>query len=285
MALEIILPLGRKGDVKDLVFTILTKEHPLKLIELTNYVNKRYGKSVTFQAVRKAVMQLVDSGVLIKQDNEFLISKEWVKEAKRTVDQLYSDIYEERAKAEKFESIEGQVSVFTFESLNKLMKFWEDLVDNWFEHFKKGNPNINCWQGAHGWEGLLHSDYEKRLMSQLKKKGIISYAIGTVSTPLDRNVQRFYNSVGVKFSINPSLSSFDKSYYVGTYGDLIVQTTLPDKLVKELDNFFKKNKTIEDLNLKELSDIVNRKIQVKLTVIKNLEMAKQINKSIIDQMN
>ena len=48
-----------------------------------------------------------------------------------------------------------------------------------------------------------------------------------------------------------------------------------------MDNFFKNNKSIDKLNLKDLSDIVNKKIEIKLTVIKNLDMAKQINKSII----
>jgi hypothetical protein len=49
MSLNISLPLGNKGGVKDLVFTILTREYPLKLIELTNLIRKRYGKAVTFQ--------------------------------------------------------------------------------------------------------------------------------------------------------------------------------------------------------------------------------------------
>ncbi len=64
---------------------------------------------------------------------------------------------------------------------------------------------------------------------------------------------------------------------------MIVQTTYPIEHVKALDAFFKNNKTLEDLDISELSKIVNKKISMKLTVIKNLEMAKQINKSIMDQ--
>ena len=81
-----------------------------------------------------------------------------------------------------------------------------------------------------------------------------------------------------------SSSSFDRAYYVGTYGDLVVQTRYSDKIVNLLDQFFKKSKTLKDLDLIKLSEIVNKKIPVKLTVIKNLEMAKQINKSIISQI-
>ena len=64
---------------------------------------------------------------------------------------------------------------------------------------------------------------------------------------------------------------------------MIIQTQYPAKLVNALDSFFKKNKTIKTLDLGELSNIVNMKLEIKLTLIKNLAMAKQINKSILSQ--
>jgi hypothetical protein len=54
--------------------------------------------------------------------------------------------------------------------------------------------------------------------------------------------------------------------------------------VKALDVFFKKYQRIEDANLSELSTIVNKKTPIKLTVIHNINMAEQINRTIIDQM-
>ena len=119
MSLEISLPFGKKNNVKNLVFTILVNEYPLKIIELTNFIKKRYGKSVTFQAVRKAILELVRDEVLIKKDNEFQINKNWVKDAKETIDKLYSELNEDKNNTKtlkKFDSIEGRVSVFTFNS-------------------------------------------------------------------------------------------------------------------------------------------------------------------------
>lgn len=281
MTLEIILPLGRQGEVKNLVFSILTNEYPLKIIELTNFIRKRYGKSVTFQAVRKALLELTAAGVLIKNDATFAINKEWVRQSKKLIDQLYVDLTKDHSSPKNIDSIHGEISVFTFDTLNHLMKFWQDLIDDWFEKHNTRNPNINCWQGAHGWEGLLHLDREKVMMGRLKKKGIKSYAVFTTFSPLDSNISKFYESVGLKVKIISSQSTFDKTYYVGTYGEMIVQTKIPTHLAEDLDSFFKNNKTLENMNLKELSDIVHKKAKVKLTVIKNLEMAKQINNSIL----
>ncbi|MBU1111831.1 MAG: hypothetical protein KJ896_03555 [Nanoarchaeota archaeon] len=284
MALRTSLPFGKKEGVKDLVFTILSKEYPLRIIQLTNFIKKRYGKSVTFQAVRKAVLELTSEGVLIKREDKFSVNKKWVLETKTMLDDLFVDLNKNLTTPKDIHSVSEEVSVFTFHSLNELMKFWQDLIDDWYAHFKNGDYHINCYQAAHAWEGLLHLDREKELMGQLKKKSIQSFILSKGNTPFDRNIRKFYKSIGVKVAINSSMSSFDKSYYVGTYGDLIVQTQYPEEIVRDLDHFFRKNKTIKDFDLKELSDIVNRKGGIKLTVIKNLAMAKQINKSIIAQM-
>jgi len=283
MILEITLPFGKKDNVKNLVFTILINEYPLKIIELTNFIRKRYGKSVTFQAVRKATLELVNEGVLIRDEKSFQIKKEWVLEVKNTVDKLYEEFYGEKNLSKKVDSIEGEVTVFTFNSINDMMQFWQSLIDDWHKKISL-KKSINCYQAAHIWEVLLHPNQERKIMTQLKTKGVKSYALTTSNTPLDRHILKFYRSIGVKTEINSSRSNFDRGYYVGTYGDLIVQTQYPSVMVKLLDSFFKKNTSLENLDLKSLSDIVMKKVTIKLTVIKNAEMAKQINQSILSQM-
>ncbi|MBN2052105.1 hypothetical protein JW756_01260 [Candidatus Woesearchaeota archaeon] len=284
MAIEFILPFGRESNVKNLVFSILTKEYPLKIIELTNFIRKRYGKSVTFQAVRKAVLELLAANVLVRERNEFSLNRKWVAEVKKTVDELYESLNKDKATPKKVDSIGGEVSVFTFDSIAEMMKFWEDIIDNWFLHFKKGDYNMNSFQGAHGWEGLLYPDREKKMMGMLKHKGIKSYALSSGGTPLDKSIWKFYESIGLKVHLYPSSNYFERNYYVATYGEFIVQAHYPPTIVEELDEFFKKSRDIENLNLQRLSDIVNKKVKVKLTVIKNLEMAKQINNSILSPM-
>ena len=284
MSLQISLPLGNKEGVKNLVFTLLTREYPLKLIELTNFIRKRYGKAVTFQAVRKAVLELVEEGVLLKEENAFLINKEWILKVKQTLDALYEQTTQQKNKPLRFDAIGEEVSVFMFDSLGKMMKFWEDLIDDWFKKLVKQGMTLNVWQGMHPWEGLLYPDREREVMEQLQKKGVKSYVLCTSNTLLDRSVIRFYKSIGILSGIASSSSSFDKEYYVGTYGDLVVQTRYPQELVQELDAFFKKVKNLEHLNLKHLSDIVNKKREMKLSVTKNASMAKQMNHSIMSQM-
>jgi hypothetical protein len=284
MVLKVVLPLGEKDDVKNLVFTILSEEYPLKIIELTNFIKKRYGKSVTFQGVRKALMQLTESRVLIKSNNEFSINKNWVEESKSFLDKLYLNLSNDKKKNSKTDSIGGEVSVFTFNSIAEMMRAWEDISEKWYSNYKKGEYPVNCYQAAHSWEILIYPNIEAKLMGLTKTKGIKAYILCTENTPLDRSIVKFHAKFGVKMVIVPSSSNFDKSHYIGTYGPTILQAKYPGEIVKKLDSFFKRNTSIEDLDLAELSKIVNLKVQVKMTVIKNLEMAKQINSSILSQM-
>lgn len=266
-----------KVAIKDLVFTILTRESPLKIIHITNLIRKRYGRSVTFQGVRKAILELTELQILTHQNATYAISKAWVKENKQKADELY-DIVHNNKKIQDDELFTSE-----FDSLNDLMKYWQKFMQNWISKFKKGDANINCYQGAHAWEGLLHLEKEQALMSKLKSKKIKSYTLSMGTTKLDHQIWKFYAQLGVKTLFLPPESAFDKSYYVGTYGDWILQTIYPDSLVKELENFFRKT-TMDDLNLNELVKIVSKKRKMKLIVMKNKGMVKQINNSIISQI-
>lgn len=275
---------GKKNGTKDLIFKILISDHPLKLIELTNFIKRRYGKAVTFQAVRQAVLELEADGILTKKENQFEISHSWVLEAQKTLALVQDEITSTVKKPKGAESVEGEFSSFTFTTLNDMMKFWQQLINQWFAEFKEGDYPYNCWQGQHIWEALVHLDTEKKTMEQLKQKKIKSYAIIFGNTPLDKYVRRFYESIGIKIKNIPSQAQFDNTYHVGTYGDLIIQAKYPKNLINKIDSFFKKTKSFVDMDIKSLHDVISAKTEIKLTVIKNLDMAKQINKTIIEQL-
>lgn len=285
MTINLTLPLGKKDNLKNLVFSILVSENPLRTIELLNTIRKRYGRSVTFQAVRKAANELEQDGVLVKNKEGYSLNKIWVLESKRFFDHLHIKINQTKTNKQSSDSIGGNMSVFTFNSVNEMIKFWYSLMDDWIRNFKRGDPNINCYQTSHIWEVVLHPDQERTTMLNLKRKGIKSYAFVMGNSKLDETTISFYRKIGIKTAFLHSRSYFDRSYSVGTYGDMIIQTQYPKEILKMMDLFFKKSKDLHSLDLIELSQIMNKKAKLKLTVIKNLEMAKQINNSILKEMD
>jgi len=78
MVVRLTIPLGKDDNVKNLVFSILANEYPLKIIEITNLIRKRYGKTVSFQAVRKSLFELIEEGIIIKDQKSFSLNKNWI---------------------------------------------------------------------------------------------------------------------------------------------------------------------------------------------------------------
>lgn len=280
---SIPLPYFEASSVRGIIFEILRNEYPLKLIDLANILRRRYGKTISYQAVRKAVHSLIEEGVAEREGHTYRLSKSWAHDCKKMMDALVLDL-SGKPKRDKKE-IDENIRVYTFESINEMMHFWQDLIHDWYMHFKEGDMNINCYQGAHIWEGILHLDKEAQVMGQLKKKGIISYAVCTGSTPLDMKSIKLYEDLGLKIHTVPSHTSFDRSHYIGTYGDLIVEATYPKEVVAALDEFYHENTSMDKLDLKQLRDIVNMNAPLKLTVIKNKKMAEHVNASIMEQFS
>jgi hypothetical protein len=283
VSLQLVVPFGKKATAKNLVFTILTKEYPLRQIALYNLIKKRYGKNITYQAVRKAVLELTEENVLEEKEKAYQINFEWVRTSKELLETLQKDLRAGPKKATE-ESLAGDVTVYEFSSLNELFQFWQELVKDWFKELKQGPKVHNCYQGAHLCEVLLHQHGEREAFRRLKEKNVKSVGVITGNAPLDHATKNFYKSIGIDVYIRPSASTFDRGYYVATYGDLIVSYTLPKHFVDAIDRFFHKNRSVETLNLEELSRIVDKKATVKFTVIKNAEMAKHINQSILAQI-
>ena len=209
MSLQISLPLGKKEGVKNLVFTILTREYPLKLIELTNFIRKRYGKAVTFQAVRKAVLELIEEQVLIRDNNEFSINKEWVKESVEYIgEEKTSYLYKVSSKPHLFliTGVEGSLVIPPDEKTERIDLTGGAVADS----DKEGNSKSYAWiitilvigaivaivfvfrKDGKGEEGFKSHDSES-IISNMKRSGlnISEEEIRRNKEQLDRELRGF----------------------------------------------------------------------------------------------
>lgn len=284
MTIKITLPFG-KDNVKNLVFTILTDKYPLKIIEIKNILKKEYAKEVSFQAVRKTILQLLNEEIIIKKDDKYLINKEWVKKSKLCLDNIYLKLISEKPTIKGVESIRGEVTVFNFDTLYDLIVFWQDFIYDWVLNINKKTSEINCYQAAYPIEGLLHTYQEQKILNKFKEKKIKSYFLTKKESILNLYNIEFHKKIGgINIYSKINNPDFDENIYIGTYGDIILQTELSKELTKKLKMFFKKQKSLEKLDLIKLNKIAKEKNNLKLLIIKNKGMANHINESIINKI-
>lgn len=286
MPVSFTLPLfeEKPTSVKDMVFTVLTTEFPLSLIELLNIIKKRYHVSISFQAVRKAVLQLVEAKVLVKKGKKFSINREWILGLTKFGNILQKQ-YFAKPEAEGTTKIEvgPNVAVYTIPRLVDMDTIWRNIMQDNFASLKPCIPKVITFQAVHFWWVLVNLAQETELMKGLNKQGIKSYFVCYGNTPLDKWTAKYYNDLGISCKILSRPKDFINGHNIGVYGDLIIQATHPENTARKIEEFFKRYERIEDARLSELMEIVTEQINIKMTVIRDPMLTKTIRENVLSK--
>ncbi len=284
MPVTFTLPLfeQKPSTVKDMVFSILMTDYPLSLIELLNHTKSRYGVSVTFQAVRDAVLQLIGAKVLLKEGKHYSINREWILEAHKFVDSLEKTYFKKTDSIKNKIEVGPNMSVYTFPNLLTMDRVWNDLItDNYASNPEQ--PRVMTFEAMHFWWVIVSLSQETALMRETTGRGVKHYYICYGNTPLDTWAVKHYNEMGVKSVMLPIPKDFVVGNNVGAYGDVIMQTMYSPKTAEKLTSFFRRYKRIEDIKLAELIDIVNEKTDEQLSVIKDPLLAKTMRERVLSK--
>src|SRR3989338_7547007 len=131
MALEIFVPeiKGKGGSTKDRVFSILADGEEKTITQLHREIKKRYGISVTFQAVLKAVRSLETMDVVDRKEKRYELNTDWIIETRWFFDRLYGDRIGVKKPVRKNE-LGKNVVIYEVHNLLELDRLWNDLLTN-----------------------------------------------------------------------------------------------------------------------------------------------------------
>src|SRR3989344_4609206 len=259
MTLSITLPLLEKtSSVKDMAFSVLMHEFPLSLMKILNAVNKQYNKSFSFQAVRKAVLQLVEEGVLEKEGKEFSENK-----------------------GSKVQ-VSGNTTFYTLPTLVDLDYMWNGLIRQALNDQK--TVKVITFKSVHFWFLIATLAQETELIKEMIKRGIKLYYICYGNTALDKWTVEMYNKIGVHIKLLPKPKNFTSGLNMGTYGNMLIQSQHPPELTKKIDAFFQKCKNPQDASLTDITELVTEKCEINLQALADPLVAETIRKDIIRQV-
>ncbi|MBI2597907.1 MAG: hypothetical protein HYW50_01795, partial [Candidatus Diapherotrites archaeon] len=186
--------------------------------------------------------------VIIFKNKEF--AQNLVKEAKK--------IYENKKK-DKIE-------------LNSLHESDMFLLDFILQHLP-ANKETMAWQWSHYWIPLFLSKKEYQKISKINDKFEV-YSAVKGNTAIDKWCSEFWNQNGAK-------TVFGKNFSSGTdtvaFSEFVIQVHYPQELMKKLEDFFNKAKTIQEINVNQLfQTIFLEKTKIIVVVNKNKELAERI---------
>lgn len=276
------LSIPQKGEetrnVKDLVFTILTEEHPLSIIEITNKIQKIYNISTTYQAVRKAVDKLHEQKVLIKKEKKYELNKSWVLQLRSFFDKILTNYDKGNIHEFKRDLVKDNYSVYTLYSLWELDKFWAEILIYLANNLEKNEKKISMNYGHYTWWMLINLASEINYINFYKKNKIDTYFLWLRDLPLNRWSASMYKDQGHKCIIK-EIPDIDETIAVNTIGDTIIQVKYSKEIVNKVKKFFEKYSSVQEMSMKEITEIAHSKCEIKFIVFKNKTMAENFNKT------
>ncbi|HII15396.1 MAG TPA: hypothetical protein HA362_03710 [Nanoarchaeota archaeon] len=275
MPFSLTLPALEKGaSVKDYIISILSSDWPLTAKKLHISIKKRFGRNVTYQAVYKAVRELVGEGVLRQNNEGYEISEGWIKKLHSFTEIVQSN-YFTKQKTTAIEGLkearrEGEINVLTFENYFDTEKYLYYLQKH--SIFASKNKVI-CMHHLHEWAPLfyLRAEYNKALAA--KGQGIKIYRICSGSTAADKWAASFYREMG--YCVKTGVSCGDVCELL-VVGDTVIQIYLPAELREKLSVLLGK-KRIEEVDIKRLaSEVFEKKTAIEVVISSNVKIADQI---------
>jgi len=94
----------KKWKVKDSIINILSHTFPLSVKEIRQEINRRYNKSITYQAVHKKLNDLIENRIVKRTDKKYMLDEAWIKQSLKSlkiINQTYSQYKIKKREIEK----------------------------------------------------------------------------------------------------------------------------------------------------------------------------------------
>jgi hypothetical protein len=244
-------------------------------------ITGRYAVKISYQAVHKAMEELVAKKVLVKQNNQYSINIEWIRQVNEFGKRLELNYLGTKVPlVSGIEDIKyhGDLTTITFVNIQNVDKFLIEMEKKYVTQ-QGTEKKIICWHTPHFWWGLLYpaSIYsDKEGTPKLVKEGKVEvYILLTSKTPIDKRLANFYREMGYKVKIVNVASNYN--YIVGVFGDTVVETYWPLELKNMVDKIYSTKTDLTDLP-RFVKDILEKKTRIHVVINRNKAIAEEIRK-------
>ena len=259
-----LLPFTReKKDTKNIIISVLLEEWPLSAKIIYNKVRRE--KGITYQAIFKTLMEMVDKGIIARENKEYRINLKWVGDIKnfiKDVELRHSEKKDPLKDLIRLNYADGYFLMNKFSTVREMDEFLFKFI------FKEENFYAFV---KHPWFPLIHS---KEMASYSCKPCSNKVVIFSNKTPLDKDCRIFFKKLGER---TPVYEKFTPCYSFSIYGNYIVQGFFEKDLMENLDRIFRKTKSIRDLDLIDFNkNFFEKKTNIVFTTIYNPILAEHL---------
>lgn len=232
---------------------------------LLEKLQDNYPHRVTKQAMYLALRKLLKEEVLNKTKANYSLNRVWLQKIKAFAER-HTSISNITGYTNILDFEDGDSVTYQFKNPFLLDIIWGHLHDIIFEVNEKNSVMLNYH--PHEWLILSRTDTESFWLNQInKQEKMVLFSIGG-STYLDTQFRNTWSSPHIKINIGESYG-LKNNQYLSVIGDYIFEITTELEFEKEITNFFKNHKKIDEVAQKQIHALSKKKYKSKLKLSKN----------------
>jgi len=266
-----LAPLFGNNSTKSTIVQALT-EKPLSLKEIHNHIRGTSNKPITYQAVHKAVKEMLADEILEKAGKQIQINKEWVEKLSNFTANLKNSQdkpqYEAKSKATTYE-------FETFVDFGKfIIKFSNDTPN------PRNRPGVCVMKHAWPSFGMNKNDYEtvKKFLKETQ-----FYDLTLNDTPLDRAFSNMLAQIGKNVKTG---AKFNIQCDLVCKGDQIANIYFTKEFQEKFDDLFKKSKSLEELQVNDImQEFMATKTKITVVITTDADAANNVIDEVLRVFN
>lgn len=267
-----------EDKVKSLIINILSNEWPLTAKKIYSRV-KSEGKNVSYQAVFKALQQLVAKSVVEKKEMDYSLDKTWLEKT--------ANFYGEVSKT--YSGEHADISSQILKSFHLTLKY-KTMYQTWMAALNSINK-LSFLTKQDNYTGFATCDHlpwafalgdkdHAKLIEVFKKikKMYVVYGYKNAANTL---LAKYYHSLNKNAHFIFVKGCADGGGIV-VGGNYLSQTIVDPRFVKSLDRIYSKLRKFDNVTLNTFcNDLFTKKVDITILITRNPELAKVQKKRIL----
>lgn len=221
---------------------------------------------VTIQGVYKALRELINEDIILKQGKEYFINNSWRDDVEKLISQR-----------SRFVLRPGEEIKYRFKKIENTDSFWKNI----FGDIKNEIGKFPVFHFTpHQFWILLRERAQSELeyYDELNKKSIFGYTLIGGETELDNKAKQLLSSEYHQSHADDKVS-LNRKDHVTVLGDYIIITRLPGSFAMAIDALYKKCNSETEL-IVGLEKIFKRSGNIVMIIKNSSEKAKKLRKTI-----
>lgn len=264
---------SNKQSVEDLIVETLAKNPYTEGPDLVLLINKLRSKT-TKQAVYSALKYLTESETVAKVGNKYFLSRLWLQK----INQLFKNQKEKELTRDAIFNLKEKESIsYHFPSLLTCDTYWAHIFTLLTEWISKDIP-VFVWN-PHEIFIIGRNRIEKSCLKEFEEQNKYAFFITRGKTYLDMEFKKTWNNNYVSISTDDKLK-FANNYYLNIFKDFIIEVFIDEKLMREIDNFYKNNQKLNEENIKTFEKTFQKKYPVRMKISRKNKKAILLRKKL-----